>query len=77
MPYYKSLIHQYNLWSTMSDAMPIFFAGNESVADENTKWFSVTKQAWLGTDHSPVVWSHNGALRHQQEIFSPSKISSL
>lgn len=47
--------------STMSDAMPIFFAGNESVADENTKWFSVTKQAWLGTDHSPVVWSHNGA----------------
>ena len=45
--------------STMSDCMPIFFAGNDNV--ENQKWLSITKQAWLGTDHSPVVWSNNAS----------------
>ena len=45
----------------ISDCTPVFFAGNGKCDGASDKWVSITKQAWLGLDHSPVVWSNNAA----------------
>ncbi len=50
--------------SSLSDYMALFFTGNKITDVKNTKWLSITKRTDIGTDGSPLIWSHaltNGA----------------